>query len=116
MSVHEILKTAIWCRRPVEMLTAGCLRQVCPHALGYKHGRLKVLVFQFSGASASVLPSGGGWRSFFLDEISWAKFIDGSWQSDRNHVAKVEASFDHVDLEVRPRALASRRTKEKPRR
>ena len=52
MSVHETLKTAIWCRRPVELLTAGCLRQVCPHALGYKHGRLKVLVFQFSGESA----------------------------------------------------------------
>ena len=73
MSVHETLKTAIWCRRPVELLTAGCLRQVCPHALGYKHGRLKVLVFQFSGESASVLPSGGGWRSFFLDEISWGE-------------------------------------------
>jgi hypothetical protein len=93
---------------PVEMLTAaGRLRQVCPHALGHKDYRLKVLVFQFVGESASGLPSSGAWRSFFLDEIEWAKIIDGPWRSDRNQVAKIETSFDHVDLEVRPRALAS---------
>jgi hypothetical protein len=102
MSVQEILKTAIWCKHPVEMLTEGRLRQVCPHALGYKDSRLKVLVFQFSGESASVLPAGGAWRSFFLDDIEWAKIVDGPWRSDRNQVAKIEASFDHIDLEIRP--------------
>ena len=109
MSVNGILKTAIRCRRPVEMLTAGRLRQVCPHALGHRDYRLKVLVFQFSGESASVLPSDGAWRSFFLDDIAWAKITDGPWRSGRNRIAKIEASFDHVDLEVRPRALVSRR-------
>ena len=108
MSVHEILKTAIWCRHPVEMLAAGCLRQVCPHALGHQDCRLKVLVFQFSGESASVLPSGGAWRSFFLDDIAWVKIIDGPWRSDRNQVAKIEASFDHVDWEVRPRSASNK--------
>lgn len=101
MSVHAILKTAIQCRRPVEMLTAGRLRQVCPHALGHKDYRLKVLAFQFFGESASVLPSGGAWRSFFLDDIAWVKIIDGAWWSDRNQVAKIEASFDHIECEVR---------------
>ena len=109
MLVDGILKTAIQCRRPVEMLTAGRLRQVCPHALGHKDYRLKVLVFQFFGESASGLPSRGAWRSFFLDDIAWAKIIDGPWRSGLNPVAKIETSFDHVDLEVRPRALASRR-------
>ncbi len=61
MLVDGILKTAIQCRRPVEMLTAGHLRQVCPHALGHKDYRLKVLVFQFFGESASGLPSRGAW-------------------------------------------------------
>ena len=112
MSVHGILRFAIWCRRPVEMLTAGHLRQVCPHALGHKDSRLKVLVFQVSGESSSGLPSGGAWRSFFLDDIASAKIIDGPWRSDRNQVAKIEASFDHVDLEVRPRTAS----KKKPRR
>ena len=67
MSVNATLRTAIRCQRPVEMLTAaGRLRQVCPHALGHKDHRLKVLVFQFFGESASGLPSRGAWRSFFL--------------------------------------------------
>jgi hypothetical protein len=109
MSVPGILKTAIWCRRPVEMLVAGRLRRVCPHAIGHENSRLKVLAFQFFGESASGLPSGGAWRSFFLDDIAWAKIIDGPWRSGRNSVAKIEASFDHIDLEIRPRAAASRR-------
>jgi predicted DNA-binding transcriptional regulator YafY len=80
-SVNATLRTAIRCQRPVEMLTAaGRLRQVCPHALGHKDYRLKVLVFQFFGESASGLPSRGAWRSFFLDEIEWAKIIDGPWR------------------------------------
>jgi len=116
MSVHAILKTAIWYQRPVEILTAGRLRQVCPHAIGHKGYRLKVLVFQFFGESVSGLPSGGAWRSFFLDDIAWATIIHGPWRSGRNPVAKIETSFDHVDLEIRPRALASGRAKEKPRR
>jgi hypothetical protein len=108
MSVNAILRSAIRRQCPVEMLTlAGRLRQVCPHALGHKDYRLKVLVFQFFGESASGLPSRGAWRSFFLDDIAWAKIIDGPWQSGRSRLAKIETSFDHVDLEVRPRALAS---------
>jgi hypothetical protein len=94
------------------MLTAGRSRQVCPHALGHKDSRLKVLVFQFSGESASGLPSDGAWRSFFLDDIAWAKIIDGPWRSDQNQVAKIEASFDRIDLEVRPRRASNK----KPRR
>jgi hypothetical protein len=109
MLVHAILKTAIQHRRPVEMLAAGRLRQVCPHAVGHKDYRLKVLVFQFFGESASVLPSGGAWRSFFLDDIAWAKIIYGPWRSGRNQVGKIEASFDHVKWEVRTRTLTSRR-------
>ena len=71
---------------------------------------------QFFGESVSGLPSGGAWRSFFLDDIAWATIIHGPWRSGRNPVAKIETSFDHVDLEIRPRALASGRAKEKPRR
>jgi hypothetical protein len=101
MSVNAILRSAIRRQRPVEMLTpVGRLRQVCPHALGRKDHWLKVLVFQFFGESASGLPSRGAWRSFFLDEIAWAKIIDGPWRTAPNRVAKIEASFDHVHLEV----------------
>lgn len=108
--VKAMLRSAIRRKRRVEMLTpAGRLRQVCPHAIGHKDHRLKVLVFQFLGESESGLPFGGAWRSFFLDEIAWAKIIDGPWQSGRNRVAKIETSFDHVDLEVPSRAVASRR-------
>lgn len=109
MPVDEIFKAAIRLRRPVEMVTAGRLRHACPHALGHKDYRLKVLVFQFSGESESGLPSGGAWRAFFLDDIGWARIADGPWQSGRNRRAKIEASFDHVDVEASLRARASRR-------
>jgi len=109
MSVNTTLRTAIWCRRPVEMLAAGHVRKVCPHALGRKDDRLKVLVFQFFGGSEAALPSGGLWRSFFLDQIAWAKIINGPWRTGQSRVLKVEIGFDHVELEARSRASASRR-------
>src|SRR5689334_12228501 len=97
MSVHSTLRTAILCRRPVEMLAAGRLRKACPHALGYKNDRLKVLVFQFFGETRSALPSGGLWRSFLLTEIAWVKIIDGPWRIGQHRVLKIETSFDHID-------------------
>jgi len=105
MSVNATLRTAILYRRPVEMFAAGHLHKACPHALGYKDGRLQVLVFQFFGESAS----GGLWRCFLLDEIAWVKIIDGPWRTGPHPVLKIETSFEHIDQEVRPQAHASRR-------
>ena len=106
MSVDAALRTAILYRRPVEMFTAGRLRKACPHALGYKDDRHRVLVFQFFGESASAAPSAGLWRSFLLTEIAWVRIIDGPWRTGLHRILKIETSFDHIDLEV-PRAHAS---------
>jgi uncharacterized protein len=94
--VFDVLKTAIERRRCVKVIVANQSRDVCPLALGYKANQLKVLAFQYKGASTSGLNAHGGWRCFSLAEISWAKINDDPWQSGPNIAAKREASLDTV--------------------
>jgi hypothetical protein len=82
-------------------------REVCPHALGYKDHRRKVLVYQYSGASASGLAKDGAWRCFFLDDIRWTEIIDGAWCSSRDYVIKADTSFDYIECQVSPLARSS---------
>lgn len=77
-------------------------REVCPHALGYKDKRLKVLVYQYSGGSASGLAGGGAWRCFFVDDILWTEITDGPWQSARDYIIKADTSFDYISCQAQP--------------
>jgi hypothetical protein len=95
-AVFDVLKTAIERRRCVKVVVGGSSRDMCPLALGYKANQLKVLAFQYKGASESGLNAHGGWRCFYLTEISWAKINDDPWQSGQNAAAKREASLDTV--------------------
>ncbi len=104
MSVHDTLRTAILKQRCVVMLAERKRRNVCPHALGFKDKRPKVLVYQYSGDSASGLGSDGAWRCFFLDDIWWAEITDGPWHSSRAYVFKVEVSFDYIECQVKSSA------------
>ena len=106
MSVNATLRTAILCRRPVEMHASGHLRKACPHALGYKDERLTVVVFQFFGETASAVSPAGLWRSFYLNEIAWVKMIDGPWRAGPHRILKIETSLDRIDMEVLPWGLA----------
>jgi hypothetical protein len=108
ISVHETLKTAIRKRCCVVMMAEGRRREVCPHALGYKDKRLKLLVYQYSGASASGLANDGAWRCFFFDDIWWTEIASGPWHSSPDYVAKAETSFDHIECLVPPLIHSSR--------
>lgn len=107
MSVHETLKSAIRNRRCVLMMAEQRRREVCPHALGYKDKRLKVLAYQYAGGSASGLANDGGWRCFVLDDVWWAEIIDGTWHSSRDYIVKAETSFDYVECQVLPMVSSS---------
>jgi hypothetical protein len=102
MSVHAILKSAILGRRCVMLRGEGLRRKLCPHALGFKNKRLKLLAFQYGGDSASGLPASGGWRSFLVDGIEWAELTDGAWRSSDDYLAKLETTFDRVECQARP--------------
>jgi hypothetical protein len=96
VAVYDVLKHAIERHRSVRIIAGGLWRDISPLALGYKGDKLKVLAYQYRGDSASGLPADGGWRCFFVDDISWAKETDDRWQTGHYAVAKVEASLDTV--------------------
>jgi hypothetical protein len=102
MSVHETLRTAIRGTRCVAMMAEHKRREVCPHELGYKDKRLKVLVYQYSGDSASGLAHDGAWRSFFVDDIWWTELTAGPWHSSPDYTIKAETSFDYIECQARP--------------
>lgn len=71
-------------RRPIRASYHGRLRVICPHAIGWKNGRAKVLVFQTAVIGA---PSSDpfGWRSMFVDEIEGAFLSDDKWHTADNY-------------------------------
>jgi hypothetical protein len=65
----------------------GHERVICPHALGWKNGRAKVLSYQKAGTtSEGALPADHRqrWRSMFVDEVEGPEVIDGSWETAPN--------------------------------
>jgi hypothetical protein len=103
------LRAAIEHRRCLEIEVGGTRRAVCPHALGFRDGARRVLVYQFAGASASGLARGGAWRSFTLSEIAAIHPIAGSWQTQHDYIAKAETSFDRIECQARPGPSAALR-------
>jgi hypothetical protein len=77
----------------------GRHREICPHTLGTKNGREKVLGFQFGGESSKGLPPGGEWRCMFVDEISHVETRAGDWHTRDDHL-RPQTCVDEIDLEV----------------
>jgi hypothetical protein len=82
------LEQALTQRRTVRARYHGAERLLCPHALGWKHGRAKVLVYQAAGTTTTgALPTNTHhrWRSMFVDEIEDATITDDQWQTSDNY-------------------------------
>jgi hypothetical protein len=100
MSVQETLRRAISLKECVRIRVNGAPRLICPHALGLKDGRPRVLAFQYEGASVSGLAAGGQWRAFFVHDLQDAVIVAGAWQTAHNFVAKSEACLDRIEYRV----------------
>ena len=75
-------------RRTVRARYHGHQRLLCPHALGWKHGRAKVLVYQAGGTTTTgTLPTNTEhrWRSMFVHEIEDLTITDDQWQTANNY-------------------------------
>ena len=72
------LAAALHQRRVVQATYHDEQRLLCPHALGYKHGRPKVLAYQSSGTTP-------GWRSLFIDDLHDPVIVDHPWQTADNY-------------------------------
>jgi len=86
------LDSALGQRRPVKVTYHGHQRLVCPHALGWKNGRPKLLGYQTAGhTSTGMLPADPRrrWRNFFVDEIDHITTgePDSAWATADNYDA-----------------------------
>ncbi len=75
----DVLKRFIQGRTPTTFMYQGMIRKACPHLLGItKDNRMVCHGYQFGGGSSKgeVTPETGGWRFFYLDEISEISFGD----------------------------------------
>ena len=83
------LEAALRQRHPVWVSYHGLRRLVCPHALGWKHGRAMLLAYQSGGQTTNgALPADPRkrWRCLFVDEVDHvAVDREAQWESASNY-------------------------------
>lgn len=97
-----VLEQALVQRRVVAARYHGHQRLLCPHALGWKNGRAKVLAYQAAGTTShGGLPADPAqrWRSMFIDEIDQPALTDGEWQTADNYTP-ASNGIDELEIDV----------------
>lgn len=87
-SGYRIVKQAIESRTPIRATYGTRSRILCPHAVGWKDGKLHVLCFQSGGASTSGLSTdpNDNWRCLNLAKMSQIQLAgDESWRTAHSH-------------------------------
>lgn len=98
-SVYTALREAVLNKMQIVCVYHGLPREICPHAIGWKHGREKILAYQFAGRSSKGLPPDGEWRCMFGDEISAVNVRPGPWRTGSRH-SRPQTCVDEIDAEV----------------
>jgi hypothetical protein len=80
-----VLHAALTQRRAVRARYHDHLRILCPHALGWKNGRAKALVYQTAIIEPPPTHDPHGWRSLFIDDIHEATITDDHWHTAGNY-------------------------------
>lgn len=98
-----LLEQALTERRPVRARYHGTERVLCPHGLGWKQGRPKVLSYQSGGTTSrgTLSPGAHAWRSMFIDEIEEVSIADGPWQTAGNF-SHDSNCFDDLEIGLNP--------------
>lgn len=96
-----VLEQAIVERRSVAVCYHGEQRLLCPHALGWKAGRAKVLVYQAERITTpGAMPAQGQpWRSMFVDEIAAPVITDDQWRTADNYTP-ICNNIDELEIDV----------------
>lgn len=97
-----VLEKAIEQRRSVSARYHAGQRIVCPHALGWKAGRAKVLVYQSEPTTtrgAIAADARQQWRSMFVDEIDNPALTDQPWRTADNYTP-ICNNIDEVEIDV----------------
>ena len=100
--VYSVLRRAATCRQPVSAVYDGVSRLLCPHVLGKKSGRLRVLVYQFEGTSHSGLAmtseGSGGWRCLAVEKLCQVELQAGAWHTEPR--SGRQTCVDEVDFDA----------------
>lgn len=99
MSAYQVTRNAILSKKQIVATYKSYRREMCPHVLGTKNGKNRVLFFQFAGGSSTGLPLGGEWRCVDLDELENVSSREGEWHTARTRSGK-QTCVGYVDVEV----------------
>jgi hypothetical protein len=102
--VYPLIRQAILDRAIVTATYRQHARETCPHAIGYKNGRRKTLLYQFGGTSSSGLEPVGShknWRCVFVDELQdvCVRPGDGAWYTADDY-SRRQTCIDEIDVAV----------------
>lgn len=95
---NSLIRRAIEEKTCLEGVYAGHRRQLCPHVLGTKQGRPRVLCFQYGGTSSRGLAPGGDWRCLPLESLTEVTSVTGGWRTKPRSLP--QTCVDVVELEV----------------
>jgi len=97
-----VLEQAIAQRRSVAAGYHNEQRLLCPHALGWKNGRAKVLAYQTDPTTSHTRPLAQPrqqWRSMYVDEIEAPAITDDPWQPADNYTPTCN-NIDELEIDV----------------
>jgi hypothetical protein len=88
--IYQIIRQAILDKDIVVATYHGRIREMCPHVLGTKSGRLQSLMYQFAGSSSNGLEPEGSpanWRCIIVEELQNVsiKKSEGQWHTASNY-------------------------------
>ena len=99
---YQIVRQAIIDKKQIVAEYNGHVREMCPHVIGEKNGRLQALFYQFGGTSSSksIIPgSKDNWRCVIIENLRVIEVRDGDWYSSSDHT-RPQTCVDEVDVEV----------------
>jgi hypothetical protein len=105
--VYQMIRQAILDKDIVVATYHGYVREMCPHILGTKRGRLQSLMYQFAGESSHGLEPDGSpanWRCIIVEELLGVSVKKGQWHTASNYsrpqtcVDPSETVVDFVDV------------------
>lgn len=102
MTVYDILADAIEKQKQIHATYKGLRREMCPHVLGVKNGKMNCLFYQFGGESSSreIVPgSTQNWRCVNIEKLEDVIAVEGEWYSANNH-SREQTCVDEIHASV----------------
>lgn len=96
----DLIRRAIEQRKTIKARYHGSDRLLCPHLLGWRGGRAKLLSYQPTAATAAAAyDPRQRWRSMFVDELEDLAITDAPWTTAANYTANA-IGIDIIEIAI----------------